>query len=257
MRNIVISLPTAAERRALIEREFNRHQISFQFYDAIDGATLSEEQKSLVDYSALRREARYFPLPGAIAVWLTQMEVFRNFVNSNEALLAVFQDDVRLNQGAKTVLKALTEDMKCFDIVKLSWRQKKRKFLKCVNLIANYSVGIIDGYDTGADAFVISKDAARHLVESHPKMCWHLDHLITRYWENGLTVGIVYPPVAYDDHSLKSQISESSYSRKVKSGIDFKYPRYPIWRREFARFRANVRMRKAVSRIIAEHKDVW
>lgn len=256
MRTVVISLLSATKRRMLIDREFKRHQISFQFYDAIDSANLSDEQMSLVDYIALSKNARYFPLPGAIAVWCTQMNIFREFAYSSGSLMAVFQDDVRLNDGVKEVLASLSTDMNGFDIVKLSWRQRQRKFQKCAELTPDHALGIIDGYDTGADAFVISKHAAQHLVENHAKMCWHLDHLLTRYWENGLVVGIVNPPVAYEDRMLDSQISARNYSRKIKKGEDFRYPKYSIWRRTLARFRAKVLMRRSFSQIMAERNNV-
>lgn len=254
MRTVVISLPSAAKRRELIEREFKHFQIPFQFYDAVDGTKLSDEQLSLVDYSALSRNARYFPQPGAIAVWCTLMNMLEELVNSNQSLMAVFEDDVRLNEGVKAVLDALSSDMNGFDIVKLSWRQRQRRFRKCADLTPCHSLGIIDGYDTGADAFVISKQAAQHLIQSHMKMCWHLDHLLTRYWENGLVVGIVNPPVAYEDQTLDSQISPGNYSRKTRKGTDFRYPRYSIWRRGLANLRAKVRMRRSMSQILAKRE---
>lgn len=254
VRNIVISLPSATKRRALIEKEFNRLQLPFQFYDAIDGATLSDEQKSLVDYCALQREARYFPLPGSIANWLTQMAVLKEFACSGDSMLAVYEDDARLNAGITQVLNALSRDMHGFDIVKLSWYKRRRRFHKLADISPSFSVGIINGYDNGSDAYVIRKSAARHLVESFPKLKWQMDHFITRYWENGLTVGVACPPVAHKDTSLASQISVDNYSKNHEAGPTFRYPKYSAWRRTLAKLRADVRMRMAFSRIVARYK---
>lgn len=255
MRLVIVSLPSATKRRALMEEEFSRLQMPFQFYDAFDGATLSDEQKSVVDYSAMRRNARYYPLPGSIANWLTQMAIFKEFADSGDPVLAIFEDDVRLDDGIKHVLSALSDDMRGFDIIKLSWYKRQRKFHKFVDISPSHSVGIIDGYDNGSDAYVIRQSAARHLVESFPKMEWHMDHFITRYWENGLVVGIVNPPVAHRDTSLDSQIDANNYGRNSGGGTTFRHPRYPVWRRIYANIASNVRMRASASRIIARHRN--
>lgn len=249
MKVVVVSLPSATERRMLIEQEFHRLDLPFRFYDAIDGSTLSDEQISLVDASAMRETAQDFPPPGSIANWLTQMSVLQMFAYGDDDLLAVFEDDARLEKETKQILETLSEDMHGFDIVKLSWRQRKAKFHKCVQLLPSFSIGIIKGYDRGSDGYVISRKAARHLVESFPKMKWRMDHLISRYWENGLVVGIVNPPVVIENVVLNSQISDDNYGRSPKTGIAKKETKPPFLRRQYAKYSKSVRMRLAYRKI--------
>lgn len=255
MRSVVISLPYATKRRELLEQEFNRLQMPFCFYDAVDGVSLTEEQNELVDFEDMRRNARYFPSLGDIGCWLSHMAVIKEFADSDDTVLAVFEDDVRLNERINLVLDALSDDMCGFDIVKLSWHKRHRKFQKMVDITSSISVGIIDGYDNGSEAYVISKQGAHHLIKTFPRMPWAMDRFITRYWENGLTVGIVSPPVADYDTTLDSQISANSYGGDLGCRRAHNYPKYSTWRIAYAKFLSNVRMRSVKSRIIANYRS--
>lgn len=235
MRHIVISLPKATERRKLIDREFNRFQIPFQFFDAIDGAALSDKQESLVDYAALRRNAEPFPGQGAIACWMSHMAVLKEFGYGDEPLLGVFEDDVRFDNGATQVLDSLESSMKGFDIVKLNWIKQHKRMHQCASLTPSHSLGILNTHDFASCSYVIRRSAARHLVESFPRMILPMDHMISRYWENGLVVGIVNPPVAYHDSSIGSQIHAHHCP----------YPRYSFWWRSYVQIRNKIRMRRA------------
>lgn len=255
MQIVVVSLASATERRLLMEREFSRLSLPFCFCDAIDGKALSGEQMNRVDADALYRMGRYLPLPGSIANWLTQMSILKDFSDGDSSALAVFEDDVRLEEDLGPVLAALSADMHGFDIVKLSWRKKHRSFHKCVNLLPSHSIGVINGYDNGSDAYVVSRKAARVLVESFPKMTWNMDHLITRYWESGLVVGILSPSVVYSNTALDSQISEDNYSRHSKGENSWRRNIPPKWRRYRADIVTAVRMRRARSSIIARYRS--
>lgn len=255
MQNVVISLPHAKKRRELLEKEFCRLQLPFRFYDAVDGANLTEKQIELVDFKDMRRNARYFPNSGGIGCWLSHMSILKEFVYSDDKVLAVFEDDVRFDNRIIQVLNSLSDDMCGFDIVKLSWHKKRRKFCKLVDVSPSHSVGIINGYDNGSEAYVISQSAARHIVETFPRMVWEMDRFITRYWENGLTVGIVNPPVADYDTALDSQISVNNYRRGPGLTTNKNYPRYPVWRKAYAKILSYRRMRAAASRIIASYRE--
>lgn len=255
MRTIVVSLKSATERRLLVEKEFNRLNLPFCFYDAIDGNALSDEQIRCVDADAMYRMGRYHPLPGSVANWLTQMSILTDFSVSDDTMLAIFEDDVRLEKDLGQVLSALADDMHGFDIVKLSWRKKHRKYYKCVNLLPSYSIGIINGYDNGSDAYVISRRAAQTLVNSFPRMTWNMDHLITRYWETNLTVGILSPPVVNSDAMLDSQISKDNYARQSEGETSWKINSPPKWRRYRADIITVLRMKRARSSLIAKYKS--
>lgn len=255
VRSIVVSLPSATERRALIEKEFSRLLLPFSFYDAIEGADLTEEQMiALMDTDAMRRNAWRYPYRGSIANWSTQMGALRQFAYSDDTVMAVFEDDVRLDNGVKQVLGALSDGMHGFDIIKLSWNKRNRKFHKLMDITASHSIGIINDYDYGSEAYVISRSAARHLVESFPKMQWQMDHVITRYWESGLTVGILSPPVATTDKSSGSQITKGVFGVKPNDRTIYHYPRYSIWQRVYAKIIQKLRQQAAASRIIRKFK---
>lgn len=250
MKNVVISLPSATRRRALMEREFERLQLQFHFHDAIDGATLSAEQRAMVDEVAARRKALYSRSPGEIACWLSHMAVLSEFACGESESMAVFEDDARLKGNLASVLEALSIDTHGFDIVKLSCRRRNFKIYKCADLLPGYSIGIINGYDLGSDGYVISRSAAKQLVDSFPKYVRPMDQLITRYWENRLAVGYMHPPVVETDESQASQISPDNYGRSSTSGVVSSRHKQPAIRKLYVKLRKSILMRIAFAELM-------
>ena len=63
-------------------------------------------------------------------------------------------------------------------------------------------------HDFGGDGYVITRQAATHLLERFPMPIYEIDWIIPRYWENGLShVLYVQPPVVFHDEVLPSYIA--------------------------------------------------
>ena len=63
MRTFVISLKRAAQRRAHMSGQLDRMRMPFEFFDAVDGAALSEEQVRAVYDEERARQTFWGPQP--------------------------------------------------------------------------------------------------------------------------------------------------------------------------------------------------
>ncbi len=253
MQIAVISLPAATERRAAMAREFQRLGLEFRFADAIDGSSLTSEQLARVDFGTRRKMGLYPQATGSIANWLTQMGVFREFANGDGGTLAVFEDDARLDDRLPAVFDALDRDMRGFDIVKLNRRQTYKRFDRCVELVDGVSIGHVRYSDLGNEGFVISREAARHLTATFPRMVREIDQVVPRFWENGLRVGYVDPPLVHLDTTLYSQIENTRTRSRRQHGEEV--PAYlRLWRRLATSLPASYRRRRIYGKML---KGEW
>lgn len=246
MRIVVISLKRASERRARMAREFAATGLPYEIKEAIDGRLLSDDHLSEVDWGGRRRLGLRPPADGAIAHWLTQRDVMRDLVENGPDLTAIFEDDARLEPGLPSVLKVLEQKRFDFDIVALNRRHPKRRFIPCVPLTDRHVAGRVRFSDSGAEGYVITRDAARRFLETTPKMILSADHAVLRFWINGLNVFYVDPPVVrhggYEgsfigsDRTVSSRLgSEANYTvrlwQRVATGFSRGVQKYVAFRK--------------------------
>ena len=246
MRIVVINLKRATERRERVAREFAAVGLAYGIREAVDGRVLSDEQLSQVDWESRRRLGFDPPADGGIANWLTQREAMRDLVENGPDMMAVFEDDVRLEPDLPVVLEALEKRQFDFDVVALQRRHPGRRFFPCIALTDRHTAGRVRYSDSGSEGYIITRAAARHLLNITPKMVLSTDHAVLRYWYNGLNVFYVDPPVVhhggYEDtfigtdraasHRLRT---ESDYTvslwKRAVTGVSRSMQKYLAFRR--------------------------
>ncbi|HEZ2641934.1 TPA: glycosyltransferase family 25 protein, partial [Neisseria meningitidis] len=104
MQNHVISLASAAERRAHIADTFGRHDIPFQFFDALmPSEALEQAMAELVPGLSAH------PYLSGVekACFMSHAVLWKQALDEGLPYIAVFEDDVLLGEGAE---KFLAED---------------------------------------------------------------------------------------------------------------------------------------------------
>ena len=221
MRIVVVNLKRASERRARIAQEFAAVGLPYEVKEAIDGRLLSDDQLSQVDWETRRRLGVRPPPGGGIANWLTQREVMRDLVENGPEMMAIFEDDARLEPGLPGVLEALERRPFNFDVVALNRRHPRRRFFPCILLTDRHRAGRVRFSDSGSEGYVITRTAARHLLDATPRMVLPVDQAVLRYWANGLNVFYVDPPVVRHGGYEGSLIKGDPVSRLL--GADANY----------------------------------
>lgn len=99
MKNIVISLESAAERRKHIHEEFGKHKVDFEFFDALTPDLAHAYAQNLpinLENIALTG--------GELACFMSHASVWQQMIDQNIPYLAIFEDDIYLGEDAEALL---------------------------------------------------------------------------------------------------------------------------------------------------------
>ena len=218
MRCIVINLPLAWERREAIDREFRQVGLSFEYWPAVDGHRLTEEDHQFVDHAGRRRLGLRALDDSSVACLLSHLAIIRHLAKGNDDMAAIFEDDARLHPDLPNVLDALDGKAEKFDVVKLQ-RNTKTRYYPVHELLPYHTLGRVKYHDRGGYGYVITKHAAQHLIDRFPTTYWEIDQLIPRFWDNGLErVFYANPPVVFHDEILPSYIE----SKRLQARISYR-----------------------------------
>ena len=214
MRVILISLERAQERRERMAAEFGRVGIEYEIWPAVDGRLLTDEDRRFVDQDGRRRLGLY-PIPdGSLANTLSQRAAMRDLVENGPDMMAVFEDDARFDAALPEVLSALEFQAELFDVVILQRRNLRKRFIRCTSLPTGHMLGRVRYSDYGSNGYVITRSAAERFLEKNRRMTREIDLALAYFWENGLDVLYVEPPVVSCDDELESQIEETRHDNR-------------------------------------------
>ena len=248
MKAFVINLARAVERRRRMEEQFASLGLEATFYSALDAKELTPEHYAQVDRETRRRLGLWPQADGSIANWISQRQVMREIVENGPETAAIFEDDAGLSADLPEVLDALERRPFAFDVVKLN-RRSPRTFIPCERLDTGHRVGRVRYSDYGSEGYVITREAARHFLENTPMMMREIDQALSRFWENGLNVFYVDPPVVSHDEQDDSQIERARrLARKEHMRDDGVL--YVTWRRVVSAVSRDIRRRIAFRRLM-------
>jgi glycosyl transferase family 25 len=162
MKNYVISLSTALQRRAHIEREFAARGVEFEFFDAVTPATIDATARAL-GLDARRTELR----PPELACLLSHVSVWKKAVDEQLGHVTVFEDDVHLGQHAAEFLANPAWIPPQCRIVKLEafYRRIVVRTDQAPTMLAHgRRLLLLDEAHLGGGGYLLSQDAASDLT---------------------------------------------------------------------------------------------
>lgn len=230
MRVFVINLARAGARRSRMLQQFTELGLEVEFHEAVDGRHLTREQYAQVDRNSRRRMGLKPQADGSIANWLSQRRVMQEVAEDGPEVFAILEDDAVLSPDLPSVLAALEQRPFAFDIVKLNRRSPEKAFVSSMRLSTGHSVGRVRYHDFGCEGYVITREAARRFLAATPKMTWEIDQAINYYWENGLNILYLDPPVVFHGDHDASQIEEGRALARQRH-LRTTNPAYVLWRR--------------------------
>ncbi len=265
MKCVIINLARATDRLSEIRKEFDRVSLAYEVWPAIDGQKLTESERAFVDSEA-RHALGLYPVPdGSLANTLTQHAVWRSLIASDLEMMAIFEDDARLDRNLPAVLDALQtlrEGGDCFDIVMLNRAHPHKHYfpVTSLSLPTDHTLGRVRFASPGSCGYVITRTAAVHLLQHNPRMVREIDQVLTRFWDNGLNVLYVDPPVvshakvesliapSRDAVRSKRAHSPATIARQVMAAISRDVRRRIIFRRLLKGDRKNFNRNKILIR---------
>ena len=267
MKLFVINLDRADERRHKMKQQFEQLGLEVTFHRAVDARELTPQQYATVDRETRRLQGLWPQADGSVANWISQRQVMRDMVENlnipsfcqrqvmrdmvenGTEIAAIFEDDAGLSPDLPEVLDALKRRPFDFDIIKLNRRSQSKPFLPVGDLTTGHRIGRVRYHDYGNEGYVITRDAARHFLENTPRMMWEIDQALPRFWENGLNVFYLDPPVVFHHEQEDSQIEHyRRLSRRKQKSSD--RISYILWRRVVSAFARTVHRRTAFRRLM-------
>jgi len=165
MRTFVISLKRAAQRRAHMSGQLDRMRMPFEFFDAVDGAALSEEQVRAVYDEERARQTFWGPLNrGEIGCALSHIGVWRVIAEQRVPCALVLEDDALLDPATPEILAALPRLMNPDDVVVLVKTNDNTFFFRQADLPAGRRLVYVNQPLYTATGYVLGSGAAARLI---------------------------------------------------------------------------------------------
>lgn len=190
----VISLAREAERRTRMTQELAGFDV--EFFDAVDGATLNAAQY------AHRMDTEWFRImrgreldPGEIGCFLSHYNLWERLVETGTPCALILEDDARLEDGFAVIIDEAMKIAAEWDVVYLARMKKPLRTVRTVAVLDGCRWLVQCRRRTGGVGYLIRLEAAEALLH----YCWRIrapiDYLYTGWWDNGLRVYAVDPPI--------------------------------------------------------------
>ena len=213
VRIIVINLDEDTGRRERIEWRMRELGLGWERLAAVHGSRLDASHEALVDRGAHAARGLRFS-PGEIGCWLSHRMAQQMIAEGADEMALILEDDLRIQDDLPKVLDRLERGAAGkFDVIRLHRYKLQRKYVPVRELDANRTIGFVRPADSGAQAYVMSREAARTLIERVPRMVHLADHTLYQHWTHGLEVCSVDPPVVLHDDRGRSSIGACPGSR--------------------------------------------
>ena len=172
MKNFVISLTTATQRREHITQEFSKQNIPFEFFDAITPDTMVQACERLnIDLINNQRLSG-----GEKGCFLSHVILWQKMLDENLDYIAIFEDDIYLGENAQVFFNDenwLKNNQ--IDFIKTETFLQKRKLgSESILLVDNRSAKPLKEYHLGTAGYIISQKTALSLLK---RLIWRMNIL--------------------------------------------------------------------------------
>ncbi|MUG31811.1 glycosyltransferase family 25 protein [Psychrobacter sanguinis] len=249
MKNYVISLSSATDRREHIKKEFGKQQVDFEFFNALT----PEMAKQYITDNALPFQLEPDHLtPVELACMMSHVAVWKKALYEGVSHFTVFEDDVYLGQDAAFYLNNSDWIKPDWHIIKIETMDNK------VLLNSKWSVSVknqrqlttLKGKHLGAAAYIFSKQGAQKVLNytlQHTML--PIDETVFRDLinENVMPVYQMVPALCIQDTALNKSAEVSALPSTLEED------RRKRMRSE--KKKALGKIRREVNRLIDQTKD--
>lgn len=228
MKNFVISLKSATDRRKHIEEQFGDKGIAFDFFDAIEPPQvdeLAEKYSISILNSGLSK--------GELGCLFSHVLLWKKAIDEQMDYIAIFEDDIYLGEGANAFLMNSQWIKGRCEILKVE-KNSKFNYLSIKHKVAVDNGRIISkllNANFGTAGYILSNKAAKSLF-NYVKKLPSVDHIDQVMFKSYLLDGeypvyqmnpalciqeyLLYP----DNKKFQSSLSwRSSYKKKEKNPL--------------------------------------
>lgn len=209
----VIHIDSEIEREKFIKNQFEKLNIDFQFYPAVN-AKQTPNHPLFYHYNAkkhFQRKGRTLSL-GELGCFASHYSLWLECVDSNQPII-VLEDDVTILDNFKAIYFSLNSIIKDYDFL---WLHKNYRDLQHV-VIKNIEQGAIVKFYKDyfcAQGYVITPDAAKRLLDYCEEWIYPVDDQMARFYENKIENLAIYPPCIDQTKEIDSVIGNAKRGEK-------------------------------------------
>lgn len=196
MKIFVISLARSAERRAKMLANFNKANVEFEFFNAVDA---SAEGFILSDRAApqiTQKRKGYELLNSEVACYASHFLLWEKCVEINEPIV-IFEDHADLTDDFKITLQNTFMYISEFNYIKLSVPLRLSKFIKKKAVDENHFIGRYIKtvcYNTG---YMLTPYAAKQFINASKKFIEPVDDFMEKPWLHDIKTFSLDPFICY------------------------------------------------------------
>lgn len=229
----VINREQDISRRADMTERLTKTGLTPDFFPAVDGYQL--DIPNLAEYDGEKRR-RYFGKDlkaGEIGCLLSHRAVYQKMLNEDIAAAVILEDDVFFADDFRAVLEDIRDTHVPWDLIRFVGHGKVFDigFRKLADLRNGYSLTRVPTSPSGAYAYLLTKTAARRLLQLMQRNWVPVDIVHSRAWETGLETLLIHPSPATPDLDGPSTIGDERFDRgRQISGLTrILHPFYRFW----------------------------
>lgn len=214
----VISMKSAAPRRAYMTQQLNALALPFQFMDAVEGAKLTEAEIDRVyDPSAFEQGKIHFRLnANEIGCALSHMSCWRNMVELNIPFCLIIEDDIVIAPDLVRFMPEIVSALRPQDVLLLNPTHEQCYFFRQHKIGETHRIVYINQSVYTAWGYIIGMEAARRLLSHRDKFYAPIDFWYSSVGFKGATpIRAILPAlvIEYPDLQNQSQIGQRESQR--------------------------------------------
>ncbi len=213
MRLIALNLERDHARRATMRARFAAVGFDPEIFPAVDGLTLTPEQRAIVDNETRILRTPYAMGAGAIGCLLSHLAVWRLCAEGPDDMLAVFEDDAAPTPRLPEALAAIERLGPRFDFVKLHHGRQPLRVVPCAD-VGGFALGRPRFHEIGMVGYVVTCDGARRALALRERWPLEIDVELSRWWDHGIDYYLIDPAVVRHDDGGHSVIRVTDGTRR-------------------------------------------
>ena len=222
----VINMAENTTRMENVSNQMAEQNIAFVRVNAVDGRKFDEAETSKVYDAAANKKYGKYPLVGPeIGCYLSHINAWRTIAEGDAEGGFIFEDDFQSDQYLKTVLTALSNDERDWDMVKLFAFNPAVPLANGRELTPDHIIGFPYRVPTCLIGYGVTKLAAQSLVKraDQARFFRPVDEDQKFVWETGLRVALVArPPIQIGDQTAQSGTVSNARRGLAHNGISAK-----------------------------------
>lgn len=171
VKNYVISLTTATDRREHIIEEFGKQGVEFEFFDAVTPKILKETANIL----QIDLDKNINLSENELSILCSQIFLWKKAIDEKMDYIIIFEDDIYLSGDANYFLTNTTWIPKECDFIKIE-KTINKVMLTNTKIINNSQLSQLHSYHFGAGGYILSQKGA-NILYKHFLSLSKIDHI--------------------------------------------------------------------------------